>query len=152
MIPKPIPFFRLGLANLPILIGLNFLTIPSFLLLILMKVLGQAFIQGTFFSYVFLFSFISSFASGIVMLVVARLFKKSISLFGISIMGALASNLSQIMLAVHLMFGENSWIIAPPILAIGLVSSSLLGLFARNFYNKSIWVRKILANTDLRPF
>ena len=47
LIPKPLPFFRLGLANLPILIALRFHR-PRFVLsLVALKILGQGLINGT---------------------------------------------------------------------------------------------------------
>jgi heptaprenyl diphosphate synthase len=144
IIPKPIPFMRMGLANFPILIGLYLLTPQMVFLLILIKVLGQALIQGTLLSYVFLFSFCGSFASGIAMVLLSIVFKKNISLLGLSVFGALASNAMQILLAVYFVFGDSGWIIASPILIIGFISSIILGLFAQTFFEKSIWIKKVL--------
>ena len=144
-IPKPIPFMRIGLANIPVLLALSTLPTRRLLLLILLKVLGQATIQGSIFSYVFLFSLAGSLSSGILMMLCSRLLGKRISLIGISVMGALASNLTQILIAVLLLFGESGWLIAPPLLAIGLISSSLLGVFAEEFRARSRWFK------DLRP-
>ena len=51
LIPKPLPFIRLGLANLPILIAL-FLLPPKFIFLLIgLKILGQGLVNGTLFSY-----------------------------------------------------------------------------------------------------
>ncbi|MBQ3650093.1 MAG: Gx transporter family protein, partial [Treponema sp.] len=41
-IPKPLPFLRLGLANLPILLGLEVFPVATVLLLTLLKILLQA--------------------------------------------------------------------------------------------------------------
>ncbi len=145
VIPKPVPFLRFGLANLPILISLNYLSVPSLLLLILLKVLGQALVQGTFFSYVFLFSLTGSVTGGLLMIFLSRILGRHISLIGLSVLGALASNLAQVLLAVHLLFGRNGWLIAPFLIGIGLVTSCLLGYFAENFVRASRWVRQALA-------
>lgn len=145
IIPKPVPFLRFGLANLPILIALNYLSIPSLFLLILLKVLGQALVQGTFFSYVFLFSLTGTVSGGLLMILISRLLGRHISLIGLSVLGALASNLAQVLLAVHLLFGRNGWLIAPFLIGIGLVTSCLLGYFAENFVTASRWVRQTLA-------
>jgi heptaprenyl diphosphate synthase len=147
VIPKPIPFLRLGLANLPILISLPYLPVPSLLLLVLLKVLGQALVQGSLYSYVFLFSLSGSFASGTVMILLSRLAGRSISLIGISVMGALASNACQTLLAVFLVFGKNGWLIAPILMGVGLASSLLLGLFAEKFVRTSRWVKETLIGT-----
>ena len=141
MIPKPIPFMRLGL---PILISLPLLPVPYLLLLILLRVLGQALIQGSLFSYIFLFSLTGSVTSGLVMLLLYKTLKRGMSLVGISILGALASNLSQSFLAVHLVFGESGWLVAPLLMGIGLGSSVLLGIFAQKFSGSSEWVKLTL--------
>lgn len=147
MIPKPLPFLRIGLANLPVLVALYILPVPQILLLVLLKVLGQGLINGTLFSYIFLLSFIGSFSSGIVMIGASRRKitgeeGKYISLVGISILGALASNFSQILLSSFFFFGEGAWLIGPPFMVIGLITSIALGIFARRFCETSKWYKK----------
>jgi heptaprenyl diphosphate synthase len=55
LIPKPIPFFRIGLANLPLLVALTFLSRKDFVLLVLLKIMGQALVGGRFFPTFFYF-------------------------------------------------------------------------------------------------
>ncbi|MDR3122387.1 MAG: Gx transporter family protein, partial [Treponema sp.] len=50
MIPKPLPFMRIGIANLPLMLALDIFPFHVFLALIAIKVLGQALITGTLFS------------------------------------------------------------------------------------------------------
>ncbi len=143
MIPKPIPFLRVGIANLPILLALDLLPVGSLLLLVTLKVLGQGLIGGTLISYVFLFSVVGSFASGLTMLGAHRLLGRRISLVGVGVLGALVSNLAQILLARLLIFGEGAWLIAPPFLAVGTVTATLLGLFAVRFSARSRWLASV---------
>jgi heptaprenyl diphosphate synthase len=143
MIPKPIPFLRVGIANLPILISLDLLPVPSLLLVVVLKVLGQGLIGGTLISYVFLFSAVGSFASGLSMLAVRRVLGRRISLVGVGVLGALFSNMAQILLARVLIFGEGAWLIAPPFLAIGTVTATVLGLFADRFAARSRWLASV---------
>lgn len=143
MIPKPLPFMRLGLANLPILVGLSLLSLPELLILVGLKVIGQGLVNGTLFSYIFLFSACGSLASGAVMVTAHRLGGRIFSLVGISILGALASNSIQLTLSRFIVFGENIRLIAPPFLAIGTVSAILLGGFAEKFVSGSRWIRLI---------
>ncbi|MFW6338510.1 MAG: Gx transporter family protein, partial [Alkalispirochaetaceae bacterium] len=86
IIPKPVPFFRLGLANLPIIVTLPFFKPKHTLLLVLLKVLGQGLINGTLASYVFFFSLAGSFASAFAMLAAHRLGGRWISLIGVSVL------------------------------------------------------------------
>ena len=143
MIPKPVPFLRIGLANLPILVSLGMLNPAQVLLLVLLKVLGQALVNGTLFSYVFLFSAAGSISSTLVMLAVSRLPERLVSLVGISISGGLVSTMAQLVLASLLVFGRSALYIAPVFLAVGLVTSIVLGLIAAAFCSTSRWYGRV---------
>jgi heptaprenyl diphosphate synthase len=54
----------------------------------------------------------------------------------------MASNIVQLVLSRFLLFGESAWLIAPPFLIMGLVTSIILGLFTRQFIARSAWYRK----------
>lgn len=139
LFPKPFPFFRLGLANLPVLLALDLFSPGYVLLLVLLKVVGQGLVSGTLASYVFLFSLSGSFASVMVMLLVHRAGGRWISLVGVSLFGALASNIVQITLSVTFIFGSSAWVIAPPFLGLGVASGLVVGLFAERFRRRSRW-------------
>jgi len=147
-IPKPLPFLRLGLANLPVLLSLFVLRRRDTIILIFLKVLAQGFISGTIFSYIFVFSAAGSFASGFIMLAAhALLWKtKHISAIGLCLAGAIANNLAQIGVAFLIIFGQNTRFIAPVLLASGLVTGLLLGFFANTFMQKSKWFASLTAN------
>jgi len=144
MIPKPLPFMRIGLANLPVMIACNILPLPSFLVLICIKVIGQALITGTLFSYIFLFSIAGTFLSAFVMYFLCNVLgKKYISFIGVGTAGAVVSNLSQLALAHVIIFRENVWYIAPAFLTAGLVTGIVLGAFCEAFVRKSKWFEGI---------
>ena len=137
------PFFRLGLANLPILLGLRFLRPADLVLLLLLKVLGQGLINGTLVSYVILFSLAGSVVSVFTMSMVYSYGGRHVGLVGVSVSGALASSLVQTALAVIFIFGETARIIAPFSIGSGVVSGLVLGIFAEKFVSGSIWMQKI---------
>ncbi|WP_163336282.1 Gx transporter family protein [Desulfopila sp. IMCC35008] len=143
MIPKPLPFMRLGLANLPILISLALFSPRQVLLLTLYKVIGQGLLQGTIFSYIFLFSAAGSFAGSLAMLVIYQFLGRWTGLIGISVCGAFAGNMVRLYLARYVLFGEQVWIMAPPFLIMGLLSSLALGALAALFVEKSKWCSPI---------
>ena len=142
VIPKPVPFLKLGLANLPVLVALTVMGPREVLTLVALKVVGQGIVQGTLFSYIVLFSAAGSLASALVMLLLYHGAGRHISLVGVSIMGALASNLAQVAAARLIIFGESAWLIAPAFLITGTVSALLLGLFAERFVARSQWLRE----------
>lgn len=149
LLPKPVPFMRLGLANLPLLLGLEVLSPSSYFLLVLIKVIGQALVNGTLASYVFVFSLFGTLASAVVMRLCYMLPKTRISFIGISLMGALASNMVQILLSVEFIFGRAAWRILPVFLAAGLLSGFFIGLFAVYFSTRSKWWQDFSGNGEL---
>ncbi|AEF85572.1 putative heptaprenyl diphosphate synthase component I [Treponema primitia ZAS-2] len=140
LIPKPVPFMRLGIANLPLMLALDILPFGAFLLLLGIKVIGQALITGTLFSYIFLFSLVGTGVSALSMFGLRRLLgPKQMSLAGISVLGALLSNGAQLALARVFIFGEGARYITPPFLAMGLITGLALGLFCEYFIRRSHW-------------
>jgi len=142
LFPKPVPFFRIGLANLPILLSLKILPFPYLILLSLLKVLGQGLINGTLASYVILFSFSGTFLSLFAMYSVHRV--PGLSFIGLSIIGAVFSNAAQVSLSILIVFGSNASYIIPYFFTIGLISGSAMGIFANWFSAKSKWYRAMV--------
>lgn len=97
-IPRFLPFFRLGLSNIPILMALD-LNPLSFLALCVIKGIGTSYTAGNLFSVFAIISLLQSICSGLVMYGTARVFKSGISRYGVSLFGALTSTLVQIALA-----------------------------------------------------
>ena len=151
MIPKPVPFLRIGLANLPVLIALSLCSSKHFFLLVILKVVGQGLIAGTLFSYVFVFSVGGSFASGLLMYVSNRYAGRHFSLIGISVIGSLGSTVAQLLLASALVFGPSARYISPPFLAAGIISGIALGLFALTFIKSSRWYAEESARRRANP-
>ena len=140
MIPKPLPFMRIGIANLPIMLALDIFPLRVFLVLVILKILGQALITGTLFSYVFLFSLAGTFLSAISMYALRRLLGRShLSFIGLGTLGAMISNISQLSLAWVFIFRNTVQYIAPPFLAAGLITGVILGLFCELFTRRSQW-------------
>jgi len=144
MVPKPLPFIRIGLANIPMLLALDIMPFPSYILLGCLKILGQALVSGTLFSYVFLFSLGGTGVSALLMYALHRgLGKEKLSLIGISAAGAVASNGVQIVLAYFFVFGSSIRYAAVPILAFGIVTGTVLGIIAEYFVRRSLWYGEI---------
>ena len=141
IIPKPVIFMRYGIANIPIMISLKIFTPSMTIALVLLKIIGQGIITGTIFSYIFLFSLSGSFASGLAMILIYKLFKNRISMIGISVTGAFASNIIQLIVAKYFIFGKAAIIMGPPVILIGTITSVIVGAFAELFISKSQWLK-----------
>jgi heptaprenyl diphosphate synthase len=142
-IPKPLPFMRLGLANLPVVIGAAFLDFPALIALALVKALGMGIVSGALFSYVMLFSLAGGLSAAAVVWALLRLPRRLVSSIGASVAAALVSNAVQLVLARFLIFHEAALLTAPPFLAMGLVTGFFLGVFAERFREKSLWLAEI---------
>lgn len=139
LFPRPVPFFRLGLANLPILLAFPLLDLPGLLTLTLLKVLGQGLVNGTLASYVFLLSLTGSFASFFLMYGLYRLLPGRLSYLGLSLGGALASNTVQSLFSVLVIFGQQAWVILPLFYGLGFAAGVVIGVLAELLSRRSRW-------------
>ena len=142
IIPKPLPFLRLGISNVPLIIAAGFFSAKAYFLLALVKVVAQGLLGGTFFSWIFLFSAAGTAMSAVLMLALKRALRGAVSAIGLSVAGAFASNVAQLALAFLWIFGEGARAIAPLLLVAGVVSGLAVGVFAEIFEQKSLWLKK----------
>ncbi|MBN1647904.1 MAG: Gx transporter family protein [Spirochaetales bacterium] len=143
LFPKPVPWMRLGIANIPILLALGIFDLKELLLLASIKVIGQGIINGTLASHVFLFSAAGTFSSTLVMFGLKKLLKHRVSLLGISIAGAFVSNSVQTFLSLAIIFEKEAWIIIPYFMGSGFIASIIVGLFANQVSEKSVWFAEL---------
>jgi heptaprenyl diphosphate synthase len=148
MIPKPLPFMRLGIANLPILLAVDLLPLPWFLVLALVKVVGMSVISGSLFSFVALFSLSGTMVAALVMWLARKAGGRYISSIGVSVLGAVSSNAVVIVLANLVVFGMTAWLVAPVYLGMGFITGAVLGLFADRFAATSAWYARASGRTD----
>ncbi len=130
-IPRPLPFFRLGLANIPLLIALGHLSFSDYLALTLLKALSSSYISGTLISPFFMVSLSQSMASGMVMLALYTLLKRHISLYGLSLAGAAVSSSVQIFIA-SLILGKGVLSLFPIMLILSFFSSLVTAYLAKH--------------------
>ncbi|MBN2650819.1 MAG: Gx transporter family protein [Spirochaetales bacterium] len=135
LIPKPVPFMRLGLANISIILGIYLLGFSYTFLLVLFKTLVQGVLSGTILSFAFGLSISGSLASFFVMYLLYRFFKERLSLVAISCAGAFFSNLAQLTLSYLFIFGKASFVFAPLLFLSGFVASIVIGVFSVKVIN-----------------
>lgn len=95
-IPHPLPFFRLGLASIPLLLALPLLDAGGYLLLVLSKWIVSALASGTLLSPFAIMGFASSIASGLIMYLLYKTAGRFLSYYSISAAGAVVSGVIQI--------------------------------------------------------
>lgn len=130
-IPFPlwIPGFKLGLANLVILLTLYLWNERSAILVSFVRILLMALLFGNLYSFAF------SLAGGTLSISAMILAKKTkaFSIAGVSIVGGTFHNLGQFFTALFLMNNINIIYYLPALLIIGAVLGLLLGLLAGFF-------------------
>lgn len=135
LIPHPIPGIRLGLANIITLVALVRLGFLASLEIAVLRTVVSSFVLGTFLSPAFALSFIGAFVSTLVMGSVYTLIrltqKRSFSLIGISLWGAVANNSAQIFLVYLILIRHTGVLMFLPWLGISAVITGwITGLVA----------------------
>jgi len=130
LLPTPIPWLRLGLANIITLITLFLYGIRAAIMVTLIRVILSSIFTGTFLGPAFILSLgggvASTLAMGSVLSIAPRLF----STIGLSLIGALFHNITQLFLAYFLFIQriEAILLISPLIILIGTVTGTVNGV------------------------
>lgn len=133
LLPRFVPFFRLGLGNIAILLAFD-LSLPSFLLLTVFKAITASLMAGTLFSPFFLISLGQSVVSGFLMYLMAKLNGKTqnrlFSVYGISTAGAAISSVIQIALS-SLYLGQGTTALLGPMLLFSIFSGIVTAVLSQ---------------------
>jgi heptaprenyl diphosphate synthase len=134
LVPLPIPGVKLGLANIISMFILAYFSLPSALIVgVLRTFLASLFSGGL---SMFLFSAPGALLS-ILFMAAAMRFLKPLSLVGISMIGACVHNLSQVCVAVLLTGEANLFYYAFVLIAVGAVSGVITGIVARTTFTRA---------------
>ena len=143
IIPRVIPFFRLGLGNAALLSGLSSgLTFPAFMLLSLVKSVAANLMAGTLFSPFFIVSLCQSLSSAFVMFFLYKLSRcgknsgRFFGIYGVSLAGAAVSAFVQIFLS-SLYLGQGTFSLLGPMLLFNLISGLITAAIAENYMPKA---------------
>ena len=132
LLPSPIPWLRLGLANIITLVALYLYGFRVAMMVTLIRVTLSSLFTGTFLGPGFMLSLgggvTSTLAMGYVLSLVPRLF----SPVGLSVIGALFHNMAQLLLAYVLIIQRLGAVllISPFIILLGVVTGTVNGIVA----------------------
>lgn len=127
-IPRFLPFFRIGLGNIPVLLALD-LCFPEIMLLSVLKAICSSVLNGTLISPFFLVSFGQSICSALIMWGFYKIRGKWISLYGISMLGSAVSAFIQILIS-SLYLGNNTFSLLGLMLVFSLASGIITAALA----------------------
>lgn len=129
-LPRPFPFVRIGIANAVVIFALVRSGFLTALQVSVVRVLAVGLFTGLLFTPVIALSIAGCATSLLVMYLALPLSRRYISLTAVSIMGAEASLVSQLLVASVLIPGLPAGTLLVPVTAWGMVSGAFVGLFS----------------------
>jgi heptaprenyl diphosphate synthase len=130
LIPTPVPWLRLGLANIITLTTLYLYGLKAGMSVTLIRVFIRSLFTGTFLGPSFILSLGAGVSSTLVMWGIKILFGRLFSPIGLSLFGALTHNITQLFLA-YLFFVrriEAIILISPIIILFGMITGTFNGI------------------------
>ncbi|HOQ10671.1 MAG TPA: Gx transporter family protein [Syntrophomonadaceae bacterium] len=125
--PVPVPGVKLGLANIITLIALVIFDFRTALEIAIMRTILGSLLAGTLFGMGFFMSFSGAVTSTVVMALILRSFNM-LSMVGISILGAIAHNVGQLIMATLVLHFPGIFFYLPAMLLFSIPTGILTGL------------------------
>ncbi len=131
LLPNPLPWFRIGLANILALTALFLYGIRALWIVNMARILVGSLLLGNLFSPAFLLSFSGGLLATLLMSLAFWLWRPQIGIVGVSVLGALGHAGGQLLIAWLLIVRHPSiWMMLPFFLLFSLISGMVNGLAA----------------------
>lgn len=139
LIPNPLPWIRIGFANIMTLLAILLFGLKAGMLLTILRVLIASLLFGTFLSPTFLLSFAAGIASTLVMGLCSISGRRLFSPIGLSALGGFTHNLVQLWVAYLILIKHGQILYLFPILSlIGTVTGIFNGWVVTVLYRHLI--------------
>lgn len=125
--PLPIPGVKLGLANIITLVALVVFDFKTAMQITILRTILGSLLAGTLFGMGFFMSFAGSVTATIIMALVLRFFN-ILGIVSISILGAIAHNIGQLIMATFVLHFPGIFLYLPAMLAFSIPTGILTGL------------------------
>jgi len=130
IIPKPVPWFRIGLTKIALIIVVYSFEFKYILLFPVLRAIVGFSITGLLFTPVFIWSLSGSIVSAVVMYIIVHTgLNKFFSIYGVSISGAVFHSLTQWLLIIYF-FNLNFSVILPAVLGLAVISGLITAYIA----------------------
>jgi len=130
ILPRPLPFLRIGLANVVTVMVAFRMGTARALSVNLLRVVAVSLFLGSIATPSFLMSLAGGVSSALLMGLLSRTARRILSVTGISIAGSMASLSAQLSVAVAIIPGIPVGSIVVPLTAWGILSGTVTGLLA----------------------
>ena len=132
----PVPFFRLGLSNIPVMLALEYFSFPYIAFIVMFKVVMAHLFRGTLLSIPFFIGLSGNVMYLLVCYPFWKIFRRHISFISVSVLSALAHNTAQILTALIFLPFATVRMIGSLLMPLGCVSGIITGVIANRVYNK----------------
>lgn len=131
LIPNPLPFVRLGLANIASLLALRWWGLKEAILVLILRILVGSLLTGKFLNPIFVLALAGGLSATLGMAILMKWEKRYFSLIGVSLFGAFCKNLTQLILA-SLVLIRSIYIfrLLPLFLGSALLGGLIIGYFS----------------------
>ena len=138
LLPTPVPWLRLGLANIITLTTLYLYGLRAGMTVTLTRVFVRSLLAGTFLGPAFVMSLGGGIASTLVMWALSSVFRRHLGIVSLSVFGALAHNIFQLFFAYFFFVRriEAILIISPVILFFGVITGIFNGIITKLIIKK----------------
>lgn len=127
--PSPLPWLRLGLANIMTLVTLILFGLKAGLYITIIRVVVGSLLTGSFMNPGFFLSLSGGIMSTLAMGFMISIFKNAFSPVGISLIGAFVHNLTQVAMAYVLIVGRKEiFFLTPIILGFAIITGTFNGI------------------------
>jgi heptaprenyl diphosphate synthase len=133
LIPLPIPWLRIGVGNIGVLLALYMLSPLDGFFVLLIKIVIGSLLSGRFLSPFFLFALGAGVPSYWIMVAVKKLFGRWFGPIGVSVAGAVSHNIFQLAIAYLIVVQSVTvFYLAPILVVLGTVAGALIGAAVRS--------------------
>ena len=132
----PVPFFRLGLSNIPVMLALEYFSFPYIAFIVMFKAVMAHLFRGTLLSIPFFIGLSGNVMYLMVCYPFWKICRSHVSFVSVSVLSALAHNAAQIMTALVFLPPSAVRMIGSMLVPLGCVSGVITGLIANRIYNK----------------
>ncbi len=137
LIPKPVPFLKIGLSNIIIVLLIMHCPVKIAVLVAYAKTLIGSIASGTLLSPTILLS-LAGITLALILMISAKMGNLGFGLIGISVLGAIGHNLGQlIMVRLVLIKTNNVFYLLPLLLVLAIITGIITGSIAIGIYEKT---------------
>ena len=133
LIPRPLPWLKPGLSHIATLIALYTMGFSDAMAVVILRILVGSLLIGSLFNPAFILSLGGGIAATLMMGFAQRHCSKFLSIFGVSILGAVVHNMTQLFLVEILIIGRIEIYYLAPVMILSALFTGFIVAFVSCF-------------------